>query len=121
MTAIPPTSVNIEFADSPSKVTFTPSGVWGSTNYQGKLVVHLFVEYRHYPDSAKIVIDSQKNTASESFVFPPGDVKMIRETQATLVVDHVTAEVIGNWFLAQGKALGAQIEGKTPILSPTKS
>jgi len=109
-----PKSFKIRFEDSPTKVSFSPSGVWGGPNLQGQIVAHFYVEGHAFPLDAKIRVDPRANSVIEQI--SPEEPILVRQIQATVVLSNpFTAIAIGNWLIQHGTSLAKQMEGKVPV------
>ena len=114
MAEIPVTLAKIVVQEAPNKVCFSPSGVFGSNNFQGKINAEFFVEKRAYP--APFVLSVNPNTNSAAETHPDeGNLVMVREVQATVQFDPQLAEAVGSWLITQAKLLRAQMTGQQPI------
>lgn len=115
MPSVDPTTVKIRFEDSPTKVSFSPSGVWGGPNYQGQIIAHFYTESPAFPRNAQIQIDQHAKTVTEQS--PPEEITMVRQVQATVVFGSPAAAVaIGTWLVQHGNSLNLQIQGIDPLI-----
>ena len=115
MSEIQPTILKISFKDSPTKISFAPSGVWGGPNNQGQIIAHFFVEGRDFPDTYTVELRPEENKAVENMQFGTDGVKIVREVQAIMVLQPDLAEVLGNWLIQNAQAVRTQLIGRQPV------
>ena len=92
--------VTIMFENQPSRVIFSPTGVWGGVNGQGKIVANFFVETQRYPSSISVAIENGKVVKKTVVQADAGRERTyIREVLSTVHLDANVAEAIGKWLV----------------------
>jgi hypothetical protein len=102
-------SIKVDYKDSPTKVSFAPSGIWGGNNFQGQIIAHFFTESRAFPVATTVTMDSAANKVVESVENRAGELRTIREVQASIVLSPDIAEAIGNWLIGNATILREQM------------